>query len=94
MTLAKADPTTSECILYTFGLCYKQDDCERYHSPPAGTRIPCALPQANSDTLVILGLSQNTVVCRKGPKCVFDHSDWTPATCNMATAALKKKNIC
>jgi hypothetical protein len=93
VTLAKADPTTSECILYTFGLCYKQDDCERYHSPPAGTRIPCALPQANSDTLVILGLSQNTVVCRKGPKCVFDHSDWTPATCNMATAALKKKNM-
>ena len=91
VTLAKADPTTSECRLYTYGLCYKQDDCERYHSPPAGTRIPCALPQADSDTLVRLGLSQNTVTCRKGPKCVFDHSGWTPATHSETTAELKKK---
>ena len=91
MTLAKADPATSECRLYTYGLCYKQDDCERYHSPPAGTRIPCALPQADSDTLVRLGLSQNTVTCRKGPKCVFDHSGCTPATHSETTAELKKK---
>ena len=87
------DPTTSECILYTFGLCCKQDDCERYQSPPAGTRTPCALPQANSDTLVSLGLSQNTVVCRKGPKCVFEHSGWTPATYNKTTVELKKKHM-
>ena len=69
------------CKWYMFGLCQFQTQCKLLHDkgvPP--NMIGCALPRANENKLIKLGLPKHAMVCKGGghERCMYNHQEWGP----------------